>query len=432
MVVDLIAQRSPRILFLCEQYPPVVWDGAGAYTAAVAVALAALGLEVHVLCAQGRRVTDTVDRGVHVHRRPLLRVPVSRALGRYGQLLTGPLYPRDSLSLRASLSVSYAVWLRRLGLRPDVIETQDGDCRALAMVLRRSFPLVVHLHCPTMLPVRLAAGGPLAWRGRLADRLDRVSSDWADAVTSPSPLMVDTLREFGWLRGRTVEIIPNPFDAGPWLHLPPPVGTGPTVLAVGRLEWAKGLDVLLDAAALLARDGLDPKIMLAGRSAGVIDGLPAASWLERRAARLGVACLFTGHLSAGELAAAYGQARVVAVPSRFESMSMAALEGMAAGRPIVTTATTGIAPYVSRHGAGTVVPTGNARALADALRVYLDDPDAAARAGRGGRVAVGEFEPTAVARRRLEAYRRAIAHFTAQGGRTGRPASPGDASPWTG
>jgi glycosyltransferase involved in cell wall biosynthesis len=420
MVIDLIAQRSPRILFLCEQYPPVVWDGAGAYTAAVATALAALGLEVHVLCAQGRRATDTVVGGVHVHRRPLLRVPVSRALGRYQRILTGPLYPRDSLSLRASLSASYAVWLRRLGLRPDVIETQDGDSRALAMSLRRSFPLVIHLHCPTMLPVRLAAPGPLSLRGAVADRVDRLSSDRADVVTSPSPLMVDTLRQFGWLRDRTVEIIPNPFDASPWLHVPPPVDTGPTVLAVGRLEWAKGLDVLLDAAALLARDGLDPKIVLAGRSAGVIDGLPAASWLERRAARLGVACLFAGHLSHDELTAAYAQARVVAVPSRFESMSMAALEAMAAGRPVVTTATTGIAPYVNRYGAGAVVPTGNARALADALRVYLDDPDAAGRAGKGGRAAVAEFEPMAVARQRLEAYRRAIELFAARTDRSGR------------
>jgi len=420
-VMALIAQRSPRILFLCEQYPPVVWDGAGVYTAAVAVALAGLGLEVHVLCAQGRRVTDTVDRGVHVHRRPLLRVPVSRALGPYQQFLTGPLYPRDSLSLRASLSLSYSVWLRRLGLRPDVIETQDGDSRALAVSLWRSFPLVIHLHCPTMLPIRLAAPGPLTWRGALADRVDRLSSDRADIVTSPSPLMVDTLREFGWLRDRTVEIIPNPFDAADWLRVPPPVDTERTVLAVGRLEWAKGLDVLLDAVALLdrdgGRDGPRTSVVLAGRSAGVIDGLPAAGWLERRAARLGVEARFAGHLSRDELLTAYAQARVVAVPSRFESLSMAALEGMASGRPVVTTTMTGIAPFVTRHGAGTVVPTGNAPALADALRVFLDDPDAAGRAGKGGRAAVAEFEPTAVARRRLAAYREAIARFAVRAGK---------------
>ena len=62
-----------RIVFLCEQYPPEVWDGVGAYTCNVARALAAIGHEVHVLCAKGVRIRDEYDKGVHVHRRPPLR-----------------------------------------------------------------------------------------------------------------------------------------------------------------------------------------------------------------------------------------------------------------------------------------------------------------------------------------------------------------------
>jgi glycogen synthase len=402
------------IAFFCEQYPPVVWDGAGTYTAVLAQALAALGHEVHVICAQGHRISDEVVDGVRVHRRPLLRLPVSRAFGRFGRLVAGRNYPRDSLTLRASLALSYSLWLRHLGLRPDVIETQDGETRALTQALLHSYPLVVHMHAPTMLTLRLA-GADLTWKGRLADRLDRATSDRATVVTSPSPLLVDTVRPYGWLRGRDVRIVPNPFDPGPWHQVPSPGHSGQVVAAVGRLEPNKGLDILIDAAALLARRGVDTKLILAGRSSGHVDGTPTGQWLERRAHDMDVPCVFAGHLTRAELAGVYAQSRVVAVPSRFESFSIAAVEGMAAGRPVVTTDRTGIAPFVTEWKAGRVVPAEDPEALADALTPYLLDPKLAATVGANGRAGAAKLNPTTIAREREQVYRAAIEQFRARG-----------------
>ncbi len=398
------------ILFFCEQYPPVVWDGAGTYTAALATALAKLGHDVHVLCAQGRQVVGSVKDGVHVHRRPLLRVPVSRGLGKLGAQLRGPLYPRDSLTLRASLPLSYSLWMRQLGLRPDVIETQDGETRGLIQAMRRSTPLAIHLHCPTMLTVRLS-GQPVGLKGLVADRLDRTSAGRAAVVTSPSQLLVDTLREQGWLGDREVEVIPNPFDAEPWLDIPDVAGTTPTVAVVGRLEAYKGVDVLLDASARLRGAGVAHRLVLAGRSAGEINGVPSGEWLAHRARQLELDVKFTGHLSGSQIRDVYRRARVVAVPSRFESFSIAAVEAMAAGRPVVTTTRAGVAPFVERWEAGSSVPAGDPVALADALALFLLDPARASAFGARGRLGVVEIEPSAIARRKVEAYRRGIAHF---------------------
>ncbi|WP_235498127.1 glycosyltransferase family 4 protein [Frankia sp. R43] len=410
---------SLKVLFLCEQYPPIVWDGAGIYTAVIAGALAALGHEVHVLCAQGHRIVDEIHDGVRVHRRPLLRVPVTRMLGRYGRVIAGRHHPRDSLSLRASLAASYAFWLRRLGLRPDVIETQDGDSRGLIRILGHSHPLVIHLHCPTMLPPRLS-GEKLSWKGRVADRVDRAVVAWADAVTAPSELMVTTLRELGWLTDRPVEIIPNPFDATCWRSVAPPRDTEPVIAVVGRIEREKGVNILLDAVAKLRADGLEAQIVLAGTSAGLIGGVPTRAWLARRAEQLDVPCTFAGHVPLSDLAEIYGRARVVAVPSRFESMSMAAIEAMASGRPVVATARTGIAPYLERHGAGAVVPPDDPEALAAALRPLLVDPELAVTVGARGRAAVADFEPRAVAMRRERVYRQAISRFETRRGTSSR------------
>ncbi|ABW15739.1 glycosyl transferase group 1 [Parafrankia sp. EAN1pec] len=402
--------RTLSVLFLCEQYPPIVWDGAGTYTAALAAALVGLGHNVHVLCAQGRQFTDTVEHGVHVHRRPLLQVPITRALGGFGARLRGPLHPRDSLALRASLALSYSTWMRQIGLRPDVIETQDGETRGLIEALCRTRPLAIHLHCPTMLTVRMA-GQPLGVRGQLADRLDRASASLAAVVTSPSQLLVDELRRDGWLGDRDVEVIPNLFDAGPWRDIPDARGTEPTIAVVGRLEPYKGVDVLLEASARLRAAGVAHRLAVVGRSSGVIDGVPSGAWLARRARELRLDVEFSGHLAGREVRDVYRGARVVAVPSRFESFSIVAAEAMAAGRPVVVTKRTGIAPFVQRWGAGSVVETGDPGALASALAPFLLDAGRAVAVGERGRLGVAELDPQAIARRKEAAYLRGIAEF---------------------
>ncbi|MCK9876351.1 glycosyltransferase family 4 protein [Frankia sp. Ag45/Mut15] len=403
-----------EIVFLCEQYPPIIWDGAGVYTHDIAHALVALGHRVHIVAAQGRRRTDEDHDGVLVHRRPLLRLPVSRYLGKVGRSMQGADHPRDSLALRFILAVSYAFWLRRLNLHPDVIETQDGETRGLRTALRRDVPLVIHLHTPTMMDVRLRQG-KLHGRGALADRIDRFSAVRADVRTAPSELIVTTLRDFGWLKEKQdADVIPYPFDRTPYTGVVPPGQTDPVLFVVGRLEWRKGLDVLLSAAALLKERGVAATVVLAGQSSGVIDGVPTGEWLQRRATELGVACRFAGHLSRPELVKAYEEARVVVVPSRFESFSIAGLEGMASGRPVVATATTGVATWVAKWKGGTVVPPEDPRALADALEPFLRDPELAVTVGARGRAGTAELEPRRIAAVRLTAYQKAIDRHAAR------------------
>jgi glycogen(starch) synthase len=393
-----------KVVFLTEQYPPVIWDGVGTYTATIAPALAELGHEVHVVSCQGRRLTDEIHDGVFVHRRPLLRIPISRYLGRYARFLRGRDYPRDSISLRLSLAVSYGYWMWRLGLQPDVIETQESETRALVFALRDVAPLVIRLHTPAVLDLRLRSGR-LSWRAQLADRLDRISADRAHELEAPSRLLVDVLQRFDWIRGRDPAIVPYPFDPRVFLDVGEPDRKSDIVLVVGRIEHRKGQDVLIDAVAELRASGLDPKVVLAGASAGELDGLSARAAIEARAARLGVPCELAGHVAYTALPELYARARVVAVPSRFESFSITALEAIAAGRPVVISATTGVAPFVTRWRAGAVVDPDDSKGLADALRPYLGSPTLAVETGqRGRRGLVEELEPTEIAARKVVIY----------------------------
>jgi glycosyltransferase involved in cell wall biosynthesis len=369
------------------------------------------------VAVQGRHITDEVHGGVHVHRRPLLRAPVTRLLGPLGRRMVSKDHPRDSLTLRVSLAASYAFWLSRLRLAPDVIETQDGETRGLSTALRRTAPLVIHLHTPTMLDVQMRDGRLVTYRARTADRIDKMSAARADARTSPSELLVTKLREIDWLpAGADVDVIPYPFDGSSFAGVATAQHTAPTLVVVGRLEWRKGLDVLIEAAAHLMKQGIEPKVVFVGQSSGRVEGVATGTWLERLADRLGVPCRFEGHVNRTDLAGLYGEARAVVVPSRFESFSIAGLEGMAAARPVVATATTGVATWVAKWNGGTVVPPDDPVALAEALAPYLTDPSLAAETGLRGRAGTAELAPDRIAELREKVYEKAIERFRGRAG----------------
>jgi len=159
------------------------------------------------------------------------------------------------------------------------------------------------------------------------------------------------------------------------------------LLYVGRVErssrW-KGLEVLVDSLVQL-RD------LVPGVGLDVVGDGDDLTYLQERAARLGVADLVTWHgaVDHDHLPARYDGAAVVVLPSLTESESfgMTLVEAMAAGCPVVGSAVGGI-PFVIRDGVdGLLVPPGDAVALAEAVAGLLLDPDRRKDLGRSGREA---------------------------------------------
>jgi glycosyltransferase involved in cell wall biosynthesis len=136
------------------------------------------------------------------------------------------------------------------------------------------------------------------------------------------------------------------------------------LLTIGALVHRKGLDVLLDALAGLGRDGLRPLLWVAG------DGPEHAS-LAAQVVRLGLLeqVRFLGRRDdIGDLLAA---ADLFVMPSRDEGLGVAALEAMAAGRPVVATRVGGLQEAVIDGRTGLLVPPDDPNALATALARLL-------------------------------------------------------------
>jgi glycosyltransferase involved in cell wall biosynthesis len=292
---------------------------------------------------------------------------------------------------------------RRLGIDWDVVETPDWMAEGLFLAIR-GLPVVAQLHTPLAV-TRRYGGQPFTADVRAAAWLERITVERARAVVSPSRLLLDEVARLGWRKPDSAVVLRFPIDLEQWRATVPVRETKPVVLFSGRLEHLKAPDVLVDAAALL-KDEVDFEVLFAGRSAGVVDGRSYGDWIQGRITALGVPCRLLGQLSRDEIRILGEQARVLAIPSRYENLPYAALEAMAAGRPVVCTSNTGLAEMLDTS-AGAVVPPDDPDALAQALRPFLADVDIATRAGARARELVERHcSPERVGEQRERVYQR--------------------------
>jgi len=156
-------------------------------------------------------------------------------------------------------------------------------------------------------------------------------------------------------------------------------GSPRIILCIAAHNEKKAIDVLLKAFAILRPDEAVLRLQLVG------DG-PLRSDLERLAANLGVsnAVDFLGIRDRREIVELLSGTDVVVLPSRAEPFGIAVLEGMAAGKPVVASATGGIVEIIEHERNGLLVPPDDPLALANELHRVLVDPALAAALSAAG------------------------------------------------
>jgi glycosyltransferase involved in cell wall biosynthesis len=109
-----------------------------------------------------------------------------------------------------------------------------------------------------------------------------------------------------------------------------------------------------------------------------------------------------GAVDDGDLASLYRLASVVVVPSTHEGFGLTALEAMASAAPVVATAVGNLPDLLGE--AGSLVPSGDGRALAAALDDVLTDPVRNARMRHAGAVRAAEYTWTNTAEMTADVY----------------------------
>jgi len=178
------------------------------------------------------------------------------------------------------------------------------------------------------------------------------------------------------------------------------------LLAVGRMVYKKGFNVLLRAAELLS-DG-DIQIVMIG------EGDLWSEW-QTLGQNLGLSdkLHWVGNVSRDRIATYYNMADILVMPSVNKpatGLSVCVMDAMACAKPIVASDTAGN-PLVVRSGVnGYIVPEGDPPALANALRPLVDNADLRRSMGKVSRHLVEtEFGWPHVAGHYIRQFRRLIA-----------------------
>lgn len=389
-----------RVLLLSWEYPPLVHGGLGRHVHALSLALRRAGHEVHVLTRHRADlpVEELVD-GVHVVRAP---EPPPR---------TDPAdWVAGVLSVNAGLQTA---GLRLLAETPiDVVHAHDwlvgyaaGGIKAVEDV-----PLVATIHATEFGRHQGWLPGPM---NRFIHQVEWWLTYEARRVITCSRYMHDQARRIFELPSQKMHCIPNGVSTEEFRlvaadevealrdRLAP--GGEALVLFAGRLEYEKGVQTLLRAVRGLKDSGLPVRLIVAG------DGTYRGALEEQaRKLRLVRPVTFTGFLDRAELVARYRAADVAVVPSIYEPFGIVALEAMAAGTPLIVSATGGLAELVDDGATGLCVPPEDVGALGDALRRVLEEPAfGQALALRAHARLEAAYSWDAVARRTVTAYERA-------------------------
>ena len=377
--------ETMRLLLVNYEYPPV-GGGAGNATANLARELASLGVEVIVLTSAfrglpGQEQTD----GFTVQRVPVARRYIDRCK------------PFEMLTFLSSASIAALKLARRW--RPDVTITFFGiPSGPVGLVLRLAYgiPYIVSLRggdVPGFQPYDLAL------YHRLVSPIIRFLWRRASGVVANSRgLQALAQRSASEV---SVQVIPNGVDVERFHPAPHARKNGPIrLLFVGRLVYQKGLDLLLQALALMP-SGSDVILEVVG------DG-DARPDLEAMVGAMGISerISFAGWCPRSEMPLRYQATDIFVLPSRDEGMPNVVLEAMACGLPVIVTRIAGNEELVQEGETGLLVPCEDPVALAQALARLAADGESRRRMGRAGRALVEQYYTW---RRAAEAYLALIA-----------------------
>jgi len=189
------------------------------------------------------------------------------------------------------------------------------------------------------------------------------------------------------------------FAAG--MRARPPGDGRMRVLLASRLLWDKGLAEFVAALRQLRLQGRTVHALLAGTpDPGNPATVPEATIREWVAEGL---VSWLGHVD--DMAGLLGSVDVVVLPSHREGLPRTLVEAAACGLPLITTDVPGCREVVSDGVDGLLVPKGDSKALAQAIRQLQDDPELARRLSVAARLkARSQFDEHIVIQRTLEVY----------------------------
>jgi glycosyltransferase involved in cell wall biosynthesis len=243
--------------------------------------------------------------------------------------------------------------------------------------IRKTTRWLIHAHVAAVVAVSGAVRQALSASGIRADKITVIHNSISLAKFDPSRIDREALRKELGIAGNESLI-----------------GT------VGKLNRGKGVYELLRAVGMIAEGNGPVKLVFVG------DG-EEREGLGKEAERLGIRdkIIFTGVRK--DVERIYAAMDIFVLPSTCdEAFGIVIIEAMAMGKPVIGTMVGGIPELIADRKNGILVPPGNEKALAAAIREYLTNSDLSARVAAAGRQTVeSEFSDRTLGDRFEEVFK---------------------------
>ena len=409
-----------RICFLLHQ-GNIYSGGQGVYIYHLTREMARLGNEVHLI--MGPPYMDVAE-DVHVHKVKTFSVIRLLETGRFWFYGREPLeffHPLNFYELATSrmgmfsvmTAFSFRAYQRYRELasqhRFDIVHDDQGLGYGVLLIKATGVPVVANIHHPLSIDrmnavmeaptlrqkVRRILFYPFFMQEVVARRVDRI-------ITGSQNSAASIQRAVG-LPAEHIAAIHDGVDTEKFRPHEEMEKVPNSLLFVGNSDDRnKGARYLLEALHLL-RDELDLHLTMVDR--------PIAQMAPQMVKRLGLQGRFTltGRVSQEELVRLYCRSQLLVSPSLYEGFGLPAAEAMACGLPVIATSAGAFPEVVEDAVSGVLVPPGDARALAGAIRRLMADPGLRETLGRAARKRIVEtFSWRQTARRTLALYQEVI------------------------
>ncbi len=241
------------------------------------------------------------------------------------------------------------------------------------------------------------------WKASLSLAYDAWFFNHCDFLSSPTHFIFDSLH--GLRKNLPRAVVSNPIRTDIFRPssrkktLKRKYGlSGFTLLFTGRLAAEKNIDVLLRAAAKVRKRIPELDMVITGSG-------PEQEKLLRLTAELGLAerVKFTGFVPEAILPEIYNASDVFVMPSSAETQSIATMQAMLCGLPVIAAKAWGLKEYVSPK-TGILVPPENVEILAKKLAYLYRRPAERKKLGGEGRKFAGQFSVSKIADRWEKIY----------------------------
>lgn len=287
---------------------------------------------------------------------------------------------------------------------------------SLAGFIRANDIEIVHAHAArdyhlAALAVRLAPRARLVLTRHTLFPLRRINKlvlSNASRVIAVSQAVAEILRQSGMIESAKITVIHNGIDIDRFAQSSGGKGDSLVIVGtVGHLAPIKGQDIFVRAVALVAAHRPDVNWLVIGEDKS--SDLGYRRTLERLIDELGLTQLVTMPGWRDDMNKVLSRLTLFVSAARSEPFGLAIVEAMAAGLPIIATASEGALEIIEDGVSGKLVPTDDPKALAHAINELLDNPVECARLARNAlSTARDRFSVARMARDTEQVYREVL------------------------